>query len=57
MRTCDGFYFPISYSTVPAKFGDDEKVCQAMCPASEVTLYSHRNPGEDISQAVSIERP
>jgi hypothetical protein len=53
VRTCDGFYFPISYSTVSGKFADDEKVCQAMCPASEVALYSHRNPGEDISQAVS----
>jgi hypothetical protein len=53
VRTCDGYFFPISYSTVPSKFADDEKVCQAMCPASEVALYSHRNPGEDISQAVS----
>jgi hypothetical protein len=52
VRTCDGFFFPISYSTVPGKFADDEKVCQAMCPASEAMLYSHRNPGEDISQAV-----
>ena len=24
-----------------------------MCPAAEVALYSHRNPGEDVSQAVS----
>jgi hypothetical protein len=53
VRTCDGYYFPISYSTVPGKFGDDEKVCQAMCPASEAVLYSHRNPGEDVAQAVS----
>ncbi|MEA2987496.1 MAG: hypothetical protein QOG83_207 [Alphaproteobacteria bacterium] len=52
VRTCDGFFFPISYSTVPGKFADDEKVCQAMCPASEAVLYSHRNPGEDIAQAV-----
>jgi hypothetical protein len=54
VRTCDGFFFPISYSTVPGKFADDEKVCRSMCPASEVALYSHRNPGEDVSQAVSI---
>ena len=53
VRTCDGYYFPISYSTLPAKFADDEKVCRAMCPATEAVLYSHRNPGEDISQAVS----
>lgn len=53
VRTCDGFYFPISYSTTPASFPQDEQVCQRMCPAAEVALYSHRNPGEDISQAIS----
>jgi protein involved in polysaccharide export with SLBB domain len=25
-----------------------------MCPASDVALYTYRNPGEDINQAVSI---
>jgi hypothetical protein len=54
VRTCDGFYFPISYSTVPGKFADDEKLCQRLCPAAETALYSHRNPGEDINRAVSI---
>jgi Protein of unknown function (DUF2865) len=53
VRMCDGYYFPISYSTTPASFPQDEQVCQRMCPAAEVSLYSHRNPGEDISQALS----
>ena len=53
VRTCDGYYFPISYSTVPSKFADDERLCQRMCPATEAVLYSHRNPGEDITRAVS----
>ena len=53
MRTCDGYYFPISYSTVPSRFADDDRACQRLCPASEVALYSYRNPGEDIEQAVS----
>ena len=53
VRTCDGFYFPISYSTVPGKFADDERSCQRLCPAAEVQLYSHRNSGEDVTQAVS----
>ncbi len=53
VRTCDGFYFPISYSTVPGKFADDERLCQRLCPAAEATLYTHRNPGEDVSRAVS----
>lgn len=55
VRTCDGFYFPISYSTVPANFAHDAQVCQRMCPAAQVQLYSHRNPGEDMAQAVSSE--
>jgi hypothetical protein len=53
VRTCDGYYFPISYSTTAANFANDEQTCQRMCPAAEVALYSHRNPGEDISQAIS----
>jgi hypothetical protein len=53
VRTCDGYYFPISYSTVPGKFAKDEQLCRRLCPATEVTLYSHRNPGEDVSRAVS----
>ena len=53
VRTCDGYYFPVSYSTVPSKFADDERLCQRMCPATEAVLYTHRNPGEDVTRAVS----
>ncbi len=53
VRTCDGYYFPISYSTNASRFADDEKSCQRLCPASEVALYSFRNPGEGMDQAVS----
>ncbi|MGB8631863.1 MAG: DUF2865 domain-containing protein [Xanthobacteraceae bacterium] len=54
VRACDGYYFPISYSTVPSRFADDERACQRQCPASQAELYSFRNPGEDMNQAVSI---
>jgi hypothetical protein len=54
VRTCDGYFFPVSYSTVPDHFADDQRSCQRMCPASEAVLYSYRNPGEDITQAVSV---
>jgi hypothetical protein len=54
VRTCDGGYFPISFATYPARFPDDEKTCKALCPAAEATLFTYRNPGEDINQAVSI---
>jgi hypothetical protein len=54
VRTCDGGYFPISFATVPARFTDDERTCKALCPAAEANLFTYRNPGEDINQAVSI---
>ena len=54
VRTCDGFYFPISFATVPARFPDDERTCKNLCPAAEASLFSYRNPGEDMNQAVSI---
>jgi Protein of unknown function (DUF2865) len=54
VRACDGFYFPISYSTVASRFTDDARACQRLCPAAEAELYSFHNPGEDMEQAVSI---
>jgi hypothetical protein len=54
VRSCDGYYFPISFSTIPNKFADDQRTCQRECPATEAQLYTYRNPGEDINQAVSI---
>jgi hypothetical protein len=54
VRACDGYYFPISYSTVPGRFADDARACQRLCPAAEAEMYSFRNPGEDMQQAVSV---
>ncbi len=54
VRTCDGYFFPISYATNSSRFAEDEKACQKSCPATEVQLYTYRNPGEDINQAVSV---
>ena len=55
VRTCDGFYFPISFSTVPGQFSADAATCQAACPGAEAVLYTHKNPGEDVSQMVSLD--
>ncbi len=53
VRACDGYYFPISFSTVPDRFAADEQTCQAMCPGQQVQLYFYRNPGEGPEQMVS----
>ncbi|KRR26557.1 hypothetical protein CQ14_02705 [Bradyrhizobium lablabi] len=54
VRTCDGAYFPVSFATYQQRFQDDERTCKALCPAAEANLFTYRNPGEDINQAVSI---
>jgi Protein of unknown function (DUF2865) len=54
VRTCDGFFWPISFSTVQTHFGYDEKLCQSSCPTSDVALYVHRNPGESPEEAMSL---
>ncbi len=55
VRSCDGYYFPISFSTVPGQFAADQQTCQSMCPGADVNLYVYHNPGEDPGQMVSID--
>jgi hypothetical protein len=53
VRTCDGYYFPISYATNASRFAQDEKACQRLCPAAEVQLFSYPTEGGEIAQATS----
>jgi Protein of unknown function (DUF2865) len=52
VRLCDGYYFPISFSTLPQHFDRDADACQSKC-AAPVELYYHQNPGSDVEQALS----
>ena len=54
VRTCDGYYFPVSFSTVSSHFSTDEKACASMCPASETKLYYHSVPDEEPEQMISL---
>jgi hypothetical protein len=45
VRTCDGFFFPVSYATVPARFGQDENMCKRTCPGTEAMLFSYPTGG------------
>jgi hypothetical protein len=53
VRTCDGFYFPISFSTLGSRFPEDESKCKSQC-AAPAELYVYKNPGEEVEQMVSI---
>jgi hypothetical protein len=54
VRKCDGYYFPISFSTTPENFYRDRGVCQAMCPAAEAELYYHPDPTSDPPDMYSL---
>ncbi|WP_175540505.1 DUF2865 domain-containing protein [Phyllobacterium sp. OV277] len=53
VRTCDGYYFPISYATGAENFGRDEAQCQAQCPGAK--LFYHSTRGETVDQMTSLQ--
>jgi hypothetical protein len=53
VRTCDGYYYPISYSALPSRFPNDANACKSGC-AAPAELYVYRNPGEEPEQMVSL---
>jgi hypothetical protein len=55
VRTCDGYYFPISFHASQGRLRTDANVCQALCPAVETRLYYHANPGQEAEQAIAAD--
>lgn len=53
VRLCDGYYFPISFSTTPSHFQRDSEVCQTKC-AAPVELYFYQNPGGAVDQMTAF---
>ena len=51
VRLCDGYYFPVSFSTLPNHFERDEYTCQSKCVAP-TELYYYQNPGGAVEQMV-----
>ena len=52
VRTCDGSFFPISYSGAGSRADSLGEVCRALCPNADVALYSFPFGGT-IEEAVS----
>ena len=55
VRSCDGYYFPISFSTTRDRFGDDAETCARMCPGAEVGLYYHSVSDELPAEMISVD--
>ncbi|MFN3548674.1 MAG: DUF2865 domain-containing protein [Mesorhizobium sp.] len=54
VRSCDGYFFPIAYSTPGDELDRDAAACRAQCPGTDVELYIHRTPGEETNEMVSL---
>ena len=52
VRTCDGGFFPVSYSARRGDLGQLQDLCTALCPNTEAKLYT-RSLSRDMHNAVS----
>ena len=53
VRSCDGFFFPVSSAAAPSDFARDERTCQMMCPGTETALYFHAAQGQESEDMIS----
>lgn len=53
VRSCDGSFFPVSYSAGSGRLDELQDMCRALCPNADVNLYTYA-PASDIETAVSI---
>jgi hypothetical protein len=53
VRSCDGYYFPISFSTTRQHLAEDEVTCQQLCPGGG-DLYYHSVRSEGPEQMRSM---
>ena len=53
VRTCDGYFFPMSNASSELDFSRDLENCQSSCPGTEVQLYYHRSADQERDEMVS----
>ena len=53
VRTCDGYYFPMSPDSSSADFDRDQKNCESACPGTDMQLYYQGAVGEESEAMVS----
>ena len=54
VRKCDGYYFPVSFSTNADGLENDANACAYMCPGTEMELFTHHTSRETAEDMVSI---
>ena len=54
VRTCDGYFFPISFQASRGRLKTDANVCSALCPGTETRLFFH-GAGQEAENAVAAD--
>ncbi|WP_348777108.1 DUF2865 domain-containing protein [Mesorhizobium sp. KR2-14] len=55
VRTCDGYYFPMSPASSRGQFTRDQKNCQAACPNAEMQLFYGEADGDTATEMISAQ--
>ena len=53
VRTCDGYFFPISYNAFGQNSDHLSDLCRAQCPNADTEVFTY-SPSRDITEAVSV---
>lgn len=54
VRTCDGYFFPVSVSTKRSFANGDAKACEKLCPGTEMKLYFRKSANDDPRKLFSV---
>jgi hypothetical protein len=55
VRTCDGYFFPVSFNASRDRLKTDANVCKALCPQADTRLYYHDASGQEAENAVAAD--
>lgn len=53
VRTCDGYFFPMSNAASVGDFERDQKNCESSCPGTEMQVFYSRGMGDDSASMTS----
>ncbi|ESY97653.1 DUF2865 domain-containing protein [Mesorhizobium sp. LNHC229A00] len=53
VRTCDGYFFPMSNAASPGDFERDQKNCESACPGTEMQVFYSRGMDDDSASMMS----
>jgi hypothetical protein len=53
VRTCDGYFFPMSNAASLRDFERDQKNCESSCPGTEMQVFYTRGIGDDSANMTS----